>query len=344
MEKDIAVVEELMRSLVERYDAAFSASGGVLPIYRVLAYHMGWVDETLRGGGSPSGKRFRPLLCVRCCAAVCGDATPARWIAAAIELLHNFTLIHDDVQDRSQTRRHRPTVWALWGDAQAINAGDALFALSQLAALEAAGQLDPARGALLLHRFNETTLRIVEGQVMDLSFEQREVVSSDEYLAMVERKTAALIAYAAWAGAVVAGAPVERAERFFEFGRLLGLGFQIQDDYLGVWGDPSVTGKARYDDLRRRKKSLPIVLLLERASAPDRALLHRLWATEQELPESSIETILVLLDRYEIAGRVRALVERSHAAASSALDELDLPAAGLQPLRELVERLVVRER
>ncbi|MCX7622232.1 MAG: polyprenyl synthetase family protein [Thermomicrobium sp.] len=344
MRDELAVVEDIMRSVVERYDEAFPRVPGTLPIYRVLAYHLGWMDASLQPAVWAGGKRFRPLLCLRSCVAAGSEPERAAWIAAAIELLHNFTLIHDDVQDRSETRRHRPTVWSLWGDAQAINAGDALFALSQLVALEAAGRLEPSRGAELLRRFNETTLRIVEGQVLDLSFEGRDAVASDEYMVMIERKTAALVAYAAWAGAYVAGAPPERAETFGAFGRVLGLGFQLQDDYLGVWGDPNLTGKARGDDLRRRKKSLPIVLLLERASPVDRDRLRTLWAGSDELAPEVVEEVFGLLERYEVAERVRAAVERYHEEARALLERLDLPSERIEPLRELVARLVVRQR
>jgi len=340
---EIASVETVMRELLERYEARFPAPPGTLPLYRVLAYHLGWVDEAFRPTAGGGGKRFRPLLCLRCTAAAGGEPQQAVFIAAAIELLHNFTLIHDDIQDRSETRRHRPTVWSLWGDAQAINAGDALFALSQLAALEAAQRLGADRGAELLRRFNETTLRIVEGQVADLSFEHRDTVQSDEYLFMIERKTAALVAYAAWAGATVAGAPEAQANDFSTFGRLLGLGFQLQDDYLGVWGDPASTGKARGDDLRRRKKSLPIVVLLERASPADRRRLHTFWTGREELPEDTVEEILELLARYEVETTVRTLVRQYHEAAQEQLQRLALPPDRARPLEDLVARLVIRE-
>lgn len=343
MPDELTHVETIMRTLVERYDGHFPRVAGALPIYQVIAYHLGWMDESLRPTQASSGKRFRPLLCLRCCAAAGGDPSQAAWIAAAIELLHNFTLIHDDIQDRSETRRHRPTVWRLWGEAQAINAGDALFALSQLAALEASRLLAGDRGSELLQRFNETTLRIVEGQVLDLSFERSDTVETAAYLAMIERKTAALVAYAAWAGAFAAGVASERAEGFSEFGRQLGIGFQLQDDYLGVWGDPAATGKACGDDLRRRKKSLPVVILLERLSPADRRRLLTLWSAQDEVSPEAVDEILDLLDRYDVQGSVRALVRAYHEAAGALLQQLVPDPERARPLRELVERLVIRE-
>lgn len=343
MESEIFVIEEAMRTIIERQAACFPVVEGSLPIYHVLSYHLGWLDEQFQPTGVSSGKRFRPLLCLRACTAAGGTWQQAAWIAAAIELLHNFTLIHDDIQDRSLTRRHRPTVWAVWGDAQAINAGDALFGLSQLAALEAASQLEAARGMELLSRLNETVLRIVEGQVLDLSFESLDAVTKDAYFVMIERKTAQLTAYAAWAGAMVAGASSELAARFADFGRALGLAFQVHDDYLGVWGDPLQTGKARGDDLRRRKKSLPILILLERASPDDRAWIRSTWRSEHDLDPVTVERLLKLLAQYDVEAAMKETVWRLHAEAQARLDQLGLPVERTAPLRAIVERLAVRE-
>jgi len=339
----IGDVERTMQALLDRYAARFPTLPDTLPVYEVLAYHLGWRDERLQPASGVSGKRFRPALCLAVALAVCGDAARAVGIAAAIELLHNFTLIHDDIQDRSRVRRHRPTIWALWGDAQAINAGDALFVLSQIAALEAARALEPGRGEELVRRFNETALLIVEGQVLDLSFEQRSEVSVNEYLTMIERKTAALIAYSAWAGALVAGAPTEVAARLERFGRALGLGFQIRDDYLGVWGDPAVTGKPRGDDLRQRKKSLPIVLVLERAATDDRSWLLDLWRRRTELTAEEVASVIALLERYAVRTALQEAVEQFHREALAELEALSLAPEGVASLLGLVAGLPLRE-
>ena len=339
----IGDVERTMQALLDRYAARFPTLPDTLPVYEVLAYHLGWRDERLQPASGVSGKRFRPALCLAVALAVCGDAARAVGIAAAIELLHNFTLIHDDIQDRSRVRRHRPTIWALWGDAQAINAGDALFVLSQIAALEAARALEPGRGEELVRRFNETALSIVEGQVLDLSFEQRPDVSVNEYLTMIERKTAALIAFSAWAGALVAGAPVEVAARLERFGRALGLGFQIRDDYLGIWGDPAVTGKPRGDDLRQRKKSLPIVLVLERATTDDRSWLLDLWRRRAELNAEEVAAVIEFLERYAVRSALQDTVERFQREALAELEALSLVPEGVTSLLGLVAGLPLRE-
>ena len=233
-----------------------------LPIYDVLRYHMGFVNERFEPERVNAGKRIRPRLCVLSCEAAGGDAEAAIHAAAAIELLHNFTLIHDDIQDQSVYRRHRRTIRNLWGTAQAINAGDAMFAIAHRALNRSVDAgVDPEIVLQLSNDLHDATLRIVEGQVLDLGFEQRQNVSAANYLTMIGGKTGALTRCACWTGARIAGAAIDRASQFADFGAALGIGFQLRDDILGVWGETIDTGKAEADDIRRRKKSLPILLL-----------------------------------------------------------------------------------
>jgi geranylgeranyl diphosphate synthase type I len=224
----------------------------------MLAYHLGW------GPGLARGKRLRPLLCLLSCAGAGGDWRQALPVAAAIELIHNFSLIHDDIQDNSPLRHGRPTVWSRWGQAQAINAGDAMFTLAFLAPhrLPALG-VSAETTLTVLAELKRTCLALTQGQYLDMSFEQRPTVSVDDYLTMVEKKTAVLIAAAAHLGACLAGAAPEKASAFRNYGLSLGLAFQLQDDLLGIWGDPAVTGKSAASDLEKRKKSLPVVFGLE---------------------------------------------------------------------------------
>ncbi|MEP7357471.1 MAG: polyprenyl synthetase family protein, partial [Anaerolineales bacterium] len=230
--------------------------------YAMLEYHLGWA------GGAAGGKRIRPLLCLLTCEAAGGDWQQALPVAAAIELIHNFSLIHDDIEDNSPLRRGRATVWSQWGQAQAINAGDAMFNLALLAAhrLTDLG-LAPKVTLAALAELNYTCLELTQGQYLDMAFEQRPTVTATEYLAMIEKKTAVLIAAATYLGAFVAGASPQLLDHYYAFGWNLGLAFQLQDDLLGIWGNPAVTGKSAATDLEKRKKSLPVVLGLERSPA-----------------------------------------------------------------------------
>jgi geranylgeranyl diphosphate synthase type I len=229
--------------------------------YAMLEYHLGWGPSLTRG------KRLRPLLCLLCCTGAGGDWRQALPLAAAIELIHNFSLIHDDIQDNSPLRHGQPTVWSRWGQAQAINAGDAMFTLAFLAPHRLSALGVPAETTLnTLSDLKRTCLALTQGQYLDMAFEQRSRVSVADYLTMIEKKTAVLIAAATRLGACLAGVPPERVRAFSDFGLSLGLAFQLQDDLLGIWGDPAVTGKSAASDLEKRKKSLPVVYGIEQSS------------------------------------------------------------------------------
>ncbi|MBI3243477.1 MAG: polyprenyl synthetase family protein [Chloroflexi bacterium] len=230
---------------------------------RMLYYHLGWIDE-----GQPplvAGKRTRPTLTLLCAAAAGGDWQKALPFAAAVELIHNFSLVHDDIQDESQLRRGRATAWKLWGTPQAINAGDALFTYAHLAAQRARlRDLDPAIALEALQLLDTTCLHLTQGQHHDMAFETRGNITANDYLQMIEGKTASLIATAAECGALAAAQPPAARARYREFGRHLGLAFQIRDDILGIWGDSSITGKSAATDILTRKKTLPVLVGLDR--------------------------------------------------------------------------------
>jgi geranylgeranyl diphosphate synthase, type I len=303
--------------------AAVDALDGPAPLLAGMGrYHLGWVDRDLApaaDGAVDRGKRIRPALALLCCAAAGGNPADAAPLAAAIELLHNFTLVHDDIQDHSPTRRHRQTVWTLWGVPQAINAGDALFAAAHLSLYRLRDSaISPELVLRLAAEFDRMTIAIVAGQVLDLQFEARSDVTPDDYLRMIGGKTAAIVRYAAWAGALIAGAD-DGAERFGAFGLALGVGFQIQDDLLGVWGSSSQTGKAAADDIRRKKQSLPILLLHERAHGDDAAELEQLYASP-EIDAAGTRRVLDLLERYDVRREVERHVQAYHDQAKAALE------------------------
>lgn len=329
--------------------AAVAALDGLSSQLSTMArYHLGWIDERSapsNNGAAGRGKRIRPSLALLSSAAAGGDPAAAAPLAAAIELLHNFTLVHDDIQDASPSRRHRPTVWSLWGAGQAINAGDALFAASQLALLRLTDAgTSPALTLRLARDFNRLTIEIVAGQVLDLGFEGRDDVAPADYLAMIGGKTAAIVEFAAWGGALLAGAPDDVAARFGAFGRALGLGFQIRDDLLGIWGTSESTGKATADDIRRRKQSLPIVILRQRVDASTRAELNDLYG-RAEIDGPGIERVLALLAEQDVRAAVESEVRSFHDQARQALLAAtgEAPNAARDALLGLVDALASRE-
>jgi len=196
------------------------------------------------------------LLCAEAAGGNWRNALPA---AVAVELLHNFSLVHDDIQDNSPLRRNRPTLWVKWGAAQAINAGDVLFTLSFLAVQDLAGVLPP-QGVLQVSRIiQQTCLRLTEGQYLDISYESKPVLPVDVYWPMIGGKTSALLACCTELGALVAGAEDSCRDAFREYGSSLGLAFQVLDDWLGIWGDVALTGKSTEGDLVSGKKTLPVL-------------------------------------------------------------------------------------
>jgi geranylgeranyl diphosphate synthase type I len=222
----------------------------------MISYHLGWEGKS----GQAKGKRIRPLLTLLCCAATGGDWTAALPAASAIELIHNFSLIHDDIEDHSEIRRGRVTVWKQWGIPKAINVGDAVFILSHLISHRLREKDIPSDTILdVLRCLDEACLELTIGQQMDLEFEEIDTVTVEAYLKMIHGKTSALLSAATACGGLIAQAHSSSIESLRSFGRHLGLAFQIRDDILGIWGKPAVTGKSIGDDLRSRKKTLPII-------------------------------------------------------------------------------------
>jgi geranylgeranyl diphosphate synthase type I len=229
--------------------------------------------------------------------------------------VHNFSLVHDDIQDRGDLRRHRPTLWTLWGLEQGINAGDALFALAQLAILRQPGPVAAAMSAEL----NATCVRLVEGQYLDIEFQHGSLpVTTDAYQAMIERKTGGLFACACRLGAMAAGASQVVTDAYATFGLQLGLAFQQLDDALGVWGTRDDTGKPEAADVVERKRGLPATLALSRADAP--AWLKEVYAAHNgAMSPRSVERVITHFDQLNLRAELEALVEQHALQALAAL-------------------------
>lgn len=270
-------VENMLREIIDTVDKR-QFSG----LHTMLSYHMGWEGEG--AGGEASGKRIRPLLALLATSAVgkqWHDALPA---AAAVELIHNFSLIHDDIEDQSDFRHGRKTVWSLWGEAQAINTGDCMFSLAFQALGSARGTAENILKAL--QNLQTTSVRLTGGQYLDMAYENQSELPLDGYWKMVGGKTAALLACSASIGPELTGGDDNSISALADFAWNLGLAFQAQDDWLGVWGDCAVIGKSTNNDLKSGKKTLPILLGLK--SSAD---FRKRWAmrpfTDDEIPELS---------------------------------------------------------
>ena len=310
-----------------------------------IEYHLGWLDERFEAPVVPApragGKKLRATLAVLAYRAALGNpvnpASPAdpadpagagddggieRVVpfAAAVELIHNWSLVHDDIEDGDRTRRGRPALWTICGEAQAINVGDCVFAL----AFRCLGRLrdhgvPEQQVSALLSELARASVEVTVGQMRDLTYETTNDIDGDRYRAMVEGKTGALIGCATYGGALIGSGDEADAQRFGEFGRRLGLAFQMRDDILGIWGTDAETGKPTGADIRRRKKSLPVVLGFERAEAGDRERLCRLYAQDGPLGPDDVRYVREVLDRCGAQALAQDRAEQHRAEAVAAL-------------------------
>lgn len=303
-------------------------------IAQVLSYHLGWTEESNQN----MGKRIRPLLTLLSNAAVGGDWATALPVSSSIELIHNFSLIHDDIEDGSETRRGMTTVWRRWGVPRAINIGDAVFILARLSAHRMRDHGVPPETILQLFEIlDQACLNLTIGQDMDLAFELRDDVTEEEYLDMIEGKTSALLAAATSCGAVVAQAPPDLVETLRRFGHHLGLAFQIRDDILGIWGEPERTGKSTGDDLRTRKKTLPVIFGL--SSSPD---FKALWDSNQ-VDQTSIGLMRKQLDESGILSLTEAEAEKHTNISLEIINSLPSKNPAVDQIVSLAEILVNRQ-
>ncbi|MCX3062428.1 polyprenyl synthetase family protein [Streptomyces sp. GXMU-J5] len=324
------------------------------PMDTVAAYHFGWIDAAGNPADGDGGKAVRPALAVLSAQAAGAAAEAGVPGAVAVELVHNFSLLHDDLMDGDEQRRHRDTVWKVHGPAQAILVGDALFALANEVLLE----LGTAEAGRAARRLTTATRALIDGQAQDISYEHRERVSVEECLEMEGNKTGALLACASSIGAVLGGADDTTADALERYGYHLGLAFQAVDDLLGIWGDPEATGKQTWSDLRQRKKSLPVVAALAAKGAAAEQLAELLAAdaktdVDERTPSAGD---LDTFSEAEFAARAALIEEaggrewtaqearRQYDIALEALDSVPMPAAVRAQFTALADFVVVRKR
>ncbi|NUU21047.1 MAG: polyprenyl synthetase family protein [Streptomycetaceae bacterium] len=331
--------------------ALVNAEVSDLRLREAIAYHLGW-----SGTGLPSlsaeparaaGKKFRTLLAAlayetaaTASSTVADAAGPVLPFACAVEMLHNFTLIHDDIQDGDRARRGRPSLWTVCGVPQAINVGDCMFALA-VSGLDRLShhEIGPLDRLDLTSRMARCTVRLTIGQAMDLADAAPDTMSTAGYATMIEGKTAALTSYAAYGGGLLGGGR-ELAEHLGEFGRLLGLAFQVRDDMLGIWGSTEETGKPIGSDLVRRKKTLPVALAFEHADGRDAGWLRAWYSGGTPVDARDIDRIEAILRRHRIRELTQEIArdyqEQALAALADAAARTGLPPTH-PPLRALGE-------
>ena len=311
-------------------------------LYKMMEYHLGWLDVNGNSVRDNSGKAMRPALCLFSCEALNGDINGAQWAAAALELTHNFSLILDDVQDDDRERRHRPTVWAIWGKPQAINAGTAMHVLSSyaLAQMKTCG-VSFQKQLQAYQKLDEITLNLIEGQYLDISYEDNFDITVKDYIKMIELKTAALISGSMEIGAAFASEDETVTSNFKDMGKYLGLAFQIKDDILGIWGNQNETGKSSGSDIRRHKKSFPIVYALENAPERLKNELVTIYANKR-MSEDNVNRILEILDEVNARENAQKFVETFCDNAKNSFGNLQLGQSAKSDMNDVIEFMAGR--
>lgn len=323
-----AVEDELRTGL----ELAPDPYGGIAEMIR---HHFGWNESSPEA----RGKRIRPLLTLLCASAAGADWRAALPAAAAVEWIHNFTLIHDDIEDSSALRRGRPTVWSRWGVPQAVNTGDFLYVVSHLSCHRLVDLGVPAEVVLAVrNELDAACLRLCQGQHLDMSFESRDRVRTSEYLTMISGKTAALLGAACACGAALGRPEPARSEAYRRFGVNLGMAFQLMDDQIGIWGDPRQTGKPDSDDLRSGKKTYPVLHGLQVSTEFAEA-----W-TRGRVAGPDVPALQRLLEATGARHATQAEAERYTSEAYRALEEACGRPPAADELLSLAARLLQRDR
>jgi len=308
----------------------------------MLRYHMGWQDEHGHSRSGETGKFIRSTLCLLSCQAVGGDTSQVMPAAAAVELIHNFSLIHDDIEDASYERHHRPTVWKLWGQSQAINAGDTMFTLAYLALLKLKERgIDDEKIASSIKMLSLACLELCEGQYLDVEYENRLDITIEDYLDMAAKKTAALLAVSTSLGAYLGSEDSKLVDFFHMFGKELGIAYQICDDILGIWGVEESTGKSA-GDISQRKKTLPVVYGLQNSEGEARKRLEKLYS-QKPIEGEDVTKVMKILDHLGARDYAENLAEQYYYKALKQLEATRLGASRQAPLKEAACFLLKRD-
>lgn len=286
------------------------------------------------------GKRIRPTLCIAGCYLFSDDINAALKPALGLEIFHNFTLLHDDVMDNADVRRNQPTVHKKWDENTAILSGDAML----IKAYQYIADLAPERLPAVLSLFSQTALEVCEGQQYDMEFETRQDVTIDEYMEMIRLKTAVLLAGSLKAGAIIGGASEQQANLLYKFGENIGLGFQLQDDFLDVYGDIKTFGKAIGGDIVANKKTFMLINALHLSSGATREELEKWIAAKDFVAEEKIEAVRKIYDQLGVAQLARERMQTYFHQAIQALEKVNGKEAIKEDLRNFALKLIERSR
>lgn len=304
-----------------------------------LPTHPAGLYDPLRYTLALGGKRMRPLLTLMGAGLFAADVSPALPAAMGVELFHNFTLLHDDIMDNAPLRRGKPTVHEKWNTSIAILSGDVMYT----EAFKSITACPPAVMPLVLSQFIQTATEVCEGQQLDMDFEQQQQVSINEYLRMIELKTAVLLAASLSMGATCVGASKEEAAQLYEFGRLTGIAFQLQDDILDVYGDPAVFGKQPGGDILANKKTYLLLSALNRANPMQREELLNWMMVPASVGIEKVEGVTALYNQIGIRELAQQAMNEHYAAGLQALEKLNADAQQKAELRAFTDALMVRE-
>lgn len=334
-------VEERIEAVEAEMEAVLAAGGTDFELYGMLRYHLGWCDAQFRPLPPEErrrygGKKLRGVLCILACEAVGGEGCRAAPAGAAVEFIHNFSLIHDDIEDHDAERRHRPTVWAVWGVPQAVNAGSNMQALVTLAGLRLGERgFPPATVLEAIATLTHAMRSMTEGQYLDIGFQDRWEITVADYLRMAADKTAALARAATLLGALLGTEDRSRIDAMGDFGRAFGLAFQARDDCLGIWGDSAVTGKPVGSDILKGKRSLPIACAL---SHPEHGS-----ALKEKLLARDVPGVMALLEASGARAFAEETARRYTEDALAALQRGCLPSPAADALRAIAFSALGRE-
>ena len=308
-------------------------------VYTILGYGMGWTDKFGKPVNKSTSKLLRPTLCLFAAEATGGDINKAIKTAIALEYMHNFSLLHDDIQDRDEIRHHRPTVWYVWGEPKAITAGNVLRSIADVTL---SGLLTEPSDALTISRtMTGGCLEMIEGQFLDISYESRKNIAVKEYLDMISRKTGALIRCSMELGAHIGSSDLDIVNSFRESGKALGCLFQITDDLLGVWGDEAKTGKPVGQDITRRKNSLPVVHAMSNSSGKQSEILKTIYS-KNELGENDVDTVLSIMDNIGTKSYIRNMANEYSDIALQSFYSANIDSKHVSKFEELVQFLLIR--